>query len=139
MLCPGLAMGFGYITACGVFKNTADFNGTSLTSNGMVDAFIARSSPLTAIEDNTRQQNNQLVIYANPNQGRCKLKIPNEFVHERSLLLQIFDNTGRMIQQTQVIMSEDKVRVNLEAEAKGIYNVTLSNKKKSYQGKIVFE
>jgi len=44
-----------------------------------------------------------------------------------------------MIQQTQVIMNEDKVRVNLEAEAKGIYNVTLSNKKKSYQGKIVFE
>ncbi|HRH65728.1 MAG TPA: T9SS type A sorting domain-containing protein [Bacteroidia bacterium] len=128
-----------YITACGVFQNTADFNGTSLTSNGMVDAFIARSSPLTAIEENTRQQNNQLVIYANPNQGRCKLEIPDEFVHERSLLLQIFDNTGRMIQQTQVIMSEDKVRVNLEAEAKGIYNVTLSNKKKSYQGKIVFE
>ncbi|MBP6335753.1 MAG: T9SS type A sorting domain-containing protein [Bacteroidia bacterium] len=129
----------GYITACGVFKNTADFNGTTLTSNGMVDAFIARSSPLTAIEENARHQNNQLVIYANPNQGRCKLEIPDEFVHERSLLLQIFDNNGRMIQQTQVIMNEDKVRVNLEAEAKGIYNVTLSNKKKSYQGKIVFE
>lgn len=129
----------GYITACGVFQNTADFNGTSLTSNGMVDAFIARSSPLTAIEENTRHQNNQLVIYANPNQGRCKLEIPDEFVHERSLLLQIFDNTGRMIQQTQVILNEDKVRVNLEAEAKGIYNVILSSKKKSYQGKIVFE
>ncbi|MBL0258275.1 MAG: T9SS type A sorting domain-containing protein [Bacteroidetes bacterium] len=105
----------------------------------MVDAFIARSSPLTAIEENARHQNNQLVIYANPNQGRCKLEIPDEFVHERSLLLQIFDNNGRMIQQTQVIMNEDKVRVNLEAEAKGIYNVTLSNMKKSYQGKIVFE
>ncbi|MBP6403836.1 MAG: T9SS type A sorting domain-containing protein [Bacteroidia bacterium] len=129
----------GYFTACGWFENSPSFSGISLTSNGLADAFIARSSPLTAIEENTRQQNNQLVIYANPNQGRCKLEIPDEFVHERSLLLQIFDNTGRMIQQTQVIMNEDKVRVNLEAEAKGIYNVTLSNKKKSYQGKIVFE
>lgn len=129
----------GYLTACGTFVYTADFNGTSILSRGMSDAFIARSSPLTAIEENTRHQNNQLVIYANPNQGRCKLEIPDEFVHERSLLLQIFDNTGRMIQQTQVILNEDKVRVNLEAEAKGIYNVILSNMKKSYQGKIVFE
>jgi hypothetical protein len=36
-------------------------------------------------------------------------------------------------------MNENKVRVSLEAEAKGIYNVTLSNGKKSYGGKIVFE
>ncbi|MBK6445367.1 MAG: T9SS type A sorting domain-containing protein [Bacteroidetes bacterium] len=129
----------GYITACGVFKNTADFNGTTLTSNGMVDAFIARSSPLIGIDENIFRQKNQLLIYANPNHGRCKLQVPDEFVHERSLLLRIFDNNGRMIQQTQVIMNEDKIRVNLEAEAKGIYNVTLSNKKKSYQGKIVFE
>ena len=105
----------------------------------MSDAFIARSSPLIGIDENIFRQKNQLLIYANPNHGRCKLQVPDEFVHERSLLLRIFDNNGRMIQQTQVIMNEDKIRVNLEAEAKGIYNVTLSNKKKSYQGKIVFE
>ncbi|MBL0257075.1 MAG: T9SS type A sorting domain-containing protein [Bacteroidetes bacterium] len=105
----------------------------------MSDAFIARSSPLIGIDENIFKQNNQLLIYANPIHGQCKLQIPDEFVHERSLLLRIFDNNGRMIQQTQVMMNEDKIRVNLEAEAKGIYNVTLSNKKKSYQGKIVFE
>jgi hypothetical protein len=32
-----------------------------------------------------------------------------------------------------------KIKVNLEQEAKGVYNVTLSNKKKSYNGTIVFE
>ena len=36
-------------------------------------------------------------------------------------------------------MEENKISINLEAEAKGIYNVTLSNGKKSYAGKIIFE
>jgi hypothetical protein len=34
-------------------------------------------------------------------------------------------------------MIEGKIKLNLEAEAKGVYNVTLSNGKKSYNGKIV--
>ena len=84
-------------------------------------------------------RSNSLVIYANPNEGKCNITIPDEFKHEKNLTLSIYDNTGKLIQQGTVEMNEDKVRVNLEAEAKGIYNVTLSNGKKNYGGKIVFE
>lgn len=36
-------------------------------------------------------------------------------------------------------MNDGKIILNLEAEAKGTYNVTLSNRQKSYNGKIVFQ
>ena len=47
--------------------------------------------------------------------------------------------SGKIIQQQQVKIEQEKVKVNLEAEAKGVYNVTLGNKTKLYSGKIVFE
>jgi hypothetical protein len=65
--------------------------------------------------------------------------VPDEFLHEKNLVLSIFDNTDKLIQQKTLEMNEGKIKVSLEAEAKGIYNVTLSNGKKSYGGKIVFE
>ena len=86
-----------------------------------------------------RVANNQLIIYANPNQGKCNITIPDEFQHEKNLTLSIFDNNGKLIQQIPVQMNENKIKLNLQAEAKGIYNVTLSNGSKSYNGKIVFE
>lgn len=36
-------------------------------------------------------------------------------------------------------MNEGKIKLNLEQEAKEVYNVVLGNSKKSYNGKIVFE
>lgn len=42
-------------------------------------------------------------------------------------------------QQKTLQMNDGNIKLNLEQEAKGVYNVVLSNKKKSYKGKIVFE
>ena len=83
--------------------------------------------------------NNELVIYANPNAGKCTITIPDEFKKETKLTLQIFDNTGQLLQQTPVEMMQDKISVNITAEAKGMYTAVLSNGKKSYTGKIIFE
>ena len=82
---------------------------------------------------------NNLIIYANPNAGKCNITVPDEFLHEQNLTLSIFDNTGKLIQQKTLQMNDGKIKLNLEAEAKGIYNVTLGNGVKSYSGKIVFE
>jgi type IX secretion system substrate protein/photosynthesis system II assembly factor YCF48-like protein len=94
---------------------------------------------ITSIGEEVRSATNQLIIYANPTKGTCNVTIPEEFQHEKNLTLQIFDNTGKLLQQTKVEMQQEKVKVNLEEEAKGVYNVILSNGKKSYNGKIVFE
>ena len=129
----------GFVYATGTFYNTVTFDiNPSLTSYGQTDIYIAKSDAITGIGEEERRSNH-LVIYANPNEGKCNITIPDEFRHEKKLTLSIIDNTGKLIQQGNVQMNEDKVHVNLEAEAKGIYNVTLSNGKKSYGGKIVFE
>ncbi|HNB13374.1 MAG TPA: T9SS type A sorting domain-containing protein, partial [Bacteroidia bacterium] len=63
----------------------------------------------------------------------------DDFLNEANLVLSIYDNTGKLIQQKTLEMNGGNIKLNLEQEAKGVYNVVLSNKKKSYNGKIVFE
>ena len=65
--------------------------------------------------------------------------MPDDFVNEKNLVLSIYDNTGKLIQQKTLEMDDGNIKLNLEQEAKGVYNIVLSNKKKSYNGKIVFE
>jgi photosystem II stability/assembly factor-like uncharacterized protein len=85
-----------------------------------------------------------LSIYPNPASDNCNLIVPDDFLYEKNLTLIIYDNSGKLIQQKTLEMNDDKmnngkIKLNLEAEAKGVYSVTLSNGKKSYNGKIVFE
>jgi len=65
--------------------------------------------------------------------------IPYEFIPEKQITLLLFDSQGRLIQQAPVDNKTDgKIKLNIEAQAKGMYNVILSNGKKSYSGKIIF-
>ncbi|MBS1765608.1 MAG: T9SS type A sorting domain-containing protein [Bacteroidetes bacterium] len=130
----------GNVIIAGGFSNTINIGSTSLTSYGGGDMFFAKSDAITGIgEGNSRMANNQLFIYANPNAGKCNITVPDDFLNEKNLTLSIYDNIGRLIQQQTLEMNEGKIKINLEQEAKGIYNVTLSSKRKSYSGKIVFE
>ena len=81
----------------------------------------------------------EIEIYPNPTPGQFNINVPDEFLHERNLVLSIYDNTGKLVQQQKMEMSDNKIKLNLEAEAKGIYHAVLSNGDKSYNGKIVFE
>jgi hypothetical protein len=112
---------------------------TNLSSHGDIDMFFAKSDPITGIEEKSQTFSNELIIYANPNTGKCNITIPDEFRHAKNLVLKIVDNNGKMIQNAAVIMDQDKVSLNITAEAKGIYNAILSNGKKSNTGKIVFK
>jgi len=104
------------------------------------DLYIAKGDAPIGIESyNERKTANALHIYANPNKGMCNITIPDELLNEQNLVLTIYDMSGKIIQQQQVRIEQEKIKINLEAEAKGIYNVTLGNAKKMYNGKIVFE
>jgi hypothetical protein len=129
----------GNAIVTGSFLNSISIGSNNFTSYGSEDLFIAKIDQFTVIEGEGRMANNQLIIYANPNAGKCNITIPDEFLHENKLTLNIYDNSGKLIQQKLVEMNDGKIKLNLEAEAKGVYNVTLSNDKKSYSGKIVFE
>jgi hypothetical protein len=131
--------GFVYLT--GNFYDTITFdNNPSLASYGQGDIYISKSNLITGgIGSERTVNNNHLIIYANPNEGKCNITVPDDFLHEKNLTLSILDNNGKLIQQKTLQMNEGKIKVNIEQEAKGIYNVTLSNGRKSYSGKIVFE
>jgi hypothetical protein len=127
------------LVLAGNFKNTLTIGPNTFTSYGDDDIFVSKCSAITGIDEKARPQQSQLLIYANPTTGKCNIKIPDDFRHEKSLVLQIYDNKGTMIQNIPVIMDQEKISFNISAQAKGIYNAILSNGKKSYSGKIVFE
>jgi hypothetical protein len=114
----------------------SDSIGFALTGQTLYVTNLNWHTGIWEIYDNSKKQIN---IYPNPNEGKCDITVPNDFLQEKNLVLSIYDNTGRLIQQTKVEMNEDKIKLNLEAEAKGIYQVTLSDKTKTYSGKIIFE
>jgi hypothetical protein len=124
----------------GGFNSNANFDGNIVTTYGNNDIFIAKCDAMTGINTNrTISSSNSLFIYANPNNGICNITVPNEFLNQKNLVLTIYDNMGKSIQQIPVESTQEKVKINMEEEATGIYNVTLSNGLKFYSGKIVFE
>jgi hypothetical protein len=129
----------GDLLVAGEFVNSVEIGNTTLQSHGMQDMYFAKSDPITSIELKKKSTTLQLIIYANPTTGICNIKIPEDFRHEKNLVLQIYDNKGTMIQNIPVIMDQEKISFNISAQAKGMYNAILSNGKKSYSGKIVFE
>ena len=151
--CIGIIGGGGYIAednsgnffVTNVFYNTLTINSNTYTapttSPPNSDVFIAKHGAMTTgIEGRmAKTTNNQLLIYANPTAGKCNITIPDDFLNEKNLTLQIFDTNGKVLQNTKVDMSNESIKLNLEAEAKGTYNVILSNGIKSYTGKIIFE
>lgn len=123
----------------GRYYNTVTIGNTSYTANGSPNAFIAKHDAITGIKYNTKSSNTQLFIHANPNEGKCNITIPDDFLHEQNLVLSIYNSNGKLIQQKNLEMNQNKIKINLEAQAKGLYNAVLSNGTKSYSGKIVFE
>ena len=129
----------GNIGMAGFFKNSLEIGGNLFTSYGEADVFAAKCAPITGLEEPQKNEQNQLLIYANPNTGKCNITIPDEFKNESDLTLQIYDLKGKLVQQSKVELSEGNISLNIEARAKGMYTAILSNGKKSYSGKIVFE
>jgi len=122
-----------------LFNPTTTIGSTSYSSYGGTDIILAKYSAITGIEKRKSVNQDQLSIYANPTTGKCTITIPGEFEHEKQLTLQVFDSQGRLVQQTPVEITDGKIKLNIEAQAKGMYNAILSNGKKSYSGKIIFK
>ncbi|MBN2680947.1 MAG: T9SS type A sorting domain-containing protein [Bacteroidales bacterium] len=103
--------------------------------------YIAKlTHPSSIVEElKTTPAGSLLTIYANPNSGICNITIPEEFEEESELTLYIYDLNGKLIQESKIELFEETIRVNIQSQAKGIYNAVLGNGRKKYYGKIVFE
>ncbi len=120
---------------------TATVDNTTYTNYGVFeDLILSKSSQITNINENERQQNNSLMIYANPTNGICNILIPDAFKQATSTLtLTVFDYTGKVIRSYPISIKEDAIRLNIDTEAAGIYLATISDGQTIYSGRIVFE
>lgn len=124
----------------GVFSGTVNLGNTSLNSiGGYEDIFIAKHNTLTEISDPVERHSNSLLIYANPNQGSCTIQIPNEFRNEKYLTLKVYGQKGELLKFIQFELNSEVITLNMEPKATGVYTAILSNGKKQFSGKIVFE
>jgi hypothetical protein len=128
----------GNIFLAGSFQNTLNIGLNAFTSYGSDDIFVAKCSEITGIGGHNPLPSNQLLIYANPNEGKCSIILPEDFRHEQHLMLSIYNNQGKLIQQNPALIIGDKISLNISAEAKGIYTAILTDGKKNYTGKIIF-
>jgi hypothetical protein len=123
----------------GRFNDTLNIGPTTFVARGQGDLFVAKCSPILGGIEPLNANSNQLLIYANPNSGICNITIPEDFKHEKSLTLTIFDSQGKVIQKGPVEIAEEKIFLDIQSQATGLYNVILTNGKKNYSGKIIFK
>ena len=131
------ANGYCYVT--GGFIDTTSFGSTVLINNNGGYIYVAKSDMMTGLEERSKSTNNQLIIYANPTIGKCNITVPNEFLNKNNLTLSVYNIVGKLILQKKPSANGNQINLNLEEQAKGMYNVILSNGAKNYYGKVILE
>jgi hypothetical protein len=123
----------------GDFLDTLVLGRNTYPSYGYLDFFVAKCSPITNGIEATSEKDDKLLIYANPTTGICNIEIPVSFQNEKELTLFVYNATGNLMQKITINIINDKITFDIQAQAKGIYPVILTNGIRSYSGKIIFE
>jgi hypothetical protein len=123
----------------GGFWGDVTISQNTLTSYGVQDIFLAKSDKITGLQKSDYKEKYQLIIYANPTTGKCNITIPDEFLHEKSLNLTVYDNQGKPVLSYSLVPSGNKIQLNLSGYASGIYNAMLMNGSKAYSGRIIIQ
>ncbi|MBK7965210.1 MAG: T9SS type A sorting domain-containing protein [Bacteroidetes bacterium] len=121
------------------FQNSITLGTTTLNASGSEDALIAKCSAITGQGGNERIINNQLTIYANPNKGSFRIKLPDEITNMQNAILLVFDQQGREVARFNLEESDESPRFDVNKASAGLYTVQLVQGKKTYWGKMVVE
>jgi hypothetical protein len=119
------------------YSGETSIQGIPVSGFGSRDVLVARLDLTTGVPE--ARLSNELHIYANPSAGKCNITVPDEFGNEPRLQLRIMDMEGRLVSEQLLDMGTGRITLNLESEAKGVYNISLSNGVKQYFGRAVFE
>ena len=109
---------------------------------GVSDFFVAKFDSLasvTGISSMTSGQDGRLNIYANPSNGFCTIDLPRALRTTDDLILTIFAPSGELIRRLPLPRPGSEVKLDIRAQAKGIYHVELGDGRQRYTGTIVFE
>jgi Secretion system C-terminal sorting domain len=131
----------GSLFVSGRFYNSVTIGTNNLTSTGgSADIYIAKSDLINGMEDPERNQNlNQLIIYANPNNGTFNVKVPSEIKSLKGAVLVINDNTGKEVARFKLENTSETPNFDIRNSSSGMYTVQLLQGDKRYIGKLVVE
>jgi hypothetical protein len=132
--------GNGDVVVISQMDSVAVVDTTTYYTYGDFDNIISKCASMVGIEETERSGSNGLLIYANPTTGICNIEMPEDFLKSnKTLTLYIYDNSGKLVRTFPVKVSYHTISLDLDLEATGMYNVSLSDGQKSYQGRIIFE
>jgi hypothetical protein len=145
-----LAVGGGSVVpVSGAVFVSATFDSTMVVGDmiiepdqiGISDFFVAKFDSISGFTgiNSMPQQEGELRIYANPNNGLCTIELPQSLRMTHDLVLSVFDNTGQLVQRIPLTAGSEGIRLDIRAQAKGIYHVELGDGEQRYSGTIVFE
>lgn len=108
---------------------------------GLADLFIARFDSISGFTGlgHAMIVEEELVIYANPNNGLCTIDLPNKLMLTSNLLLSIYSQNGQLVQRVPLQQTTGGIKLDIRAQAKGVYHVELGDGIQRYTGRIVFE
>ena len=130
----------GELFVVGSFRNTATFGSISIPSYGSSDIFLANLSAITGSGGgNERTYNNQLIIYANPNKGSFRIKLPDAITSLQNAFLIVYDQTGREVSRFALDNNSDTPRFEVNSATAGMYTVKLIQEEKVFVGRMVVE
>jgi hypothetical protein len=111
----------------------------NFSTYGYEDIIFAKHDLMTGTRELKQANDNTLVIYANPNKGSFRVKIPAGFANAKDLVLSIYDMKGKLIGKQAISLHEENPAINIYGQPAGSYAITLSDGGRSYRGKMVVE
>ncbi|MDP4281719.1 MAG: T9SS type A sorting domain-containing protein [Bacteroidota bacterium] len=120
------------------FMDTISIGKKIFVSHGLEDILITKWSPIISSVGIKVQRNKQLFIYANPSNGICNIILPDELLHEGTLEMRIYNESGKLVKFSTLNLSSEKIVLNLSELARGIYQISVGKDEKFFTGKIIF-
>jgi len=133
------------IYTTGIFPPNSQISGNisignnTFTNYGWDDIVFAKHELLTGNNEVKKPENNSLIIYANPNKGSFRVKIPADFINEKNLILNIYDKSGKLIKNQSMRNTDNLLKIDIYGVAAGSYSITISNGRKTYSGTMIVE
>ena len=121
------------------FTGSCTVGDSTFVSYGESDILVFNTTAISGTNEITAEPLATLRIYANPTTGKCTITIPEEFRHEEELTLFVYDSRGRLIQQAAIQRTSETYRLDIQAQASGVYQAVLTDGRRSVSGRIVFK
>ena len=127
----------GFPIVSGIFYDSIQVQGITSSSWGQGDAFIGRMDKITGIANEARMDGNGLVIYANPNDGSFRIRVPAPLSTLKGARLTVYDSKGSLVEQFIFDSHAEAPIVRLHNAMPGQYVLRLEQDGRVFSGRLI--